>query len=70
MSATPNQNVPDRRIRNLGFVACLIGALVMITARFTAILPHAAIWVGLVIVALGWALFALSIVRRARGSKG
>ncbi len=60
----------DRAIRNLGFVACLVGALVMIMARFTPVLPHAAIWVGLAIVALGWALFALSIIRRARHANG
>ena len=60
-----------RSIRNLGFVACLLGVLVMVLAKFTAMLPTWAVWAGLAIVALGWSLFALSIPRRAaaRGSK-
>ena len=60
----------DRLIRNLGFVACLAGALVMITARFTALLPHPAVWAGLALILAGWALFAFSVIRRARGSNG
>ncbi len=57
-----------RLLRNAGFVASLVGALVMLTARFTAYLPHVAIWLGLAIILLGWALFVLSILRRARAN--
>ncbi len=62
----PPGRVTPRLIRNAGFIACLVGALVMVTARFTAYLPDAAIWLGLAVILLGWGLFVLSIVRRAR----
>ncbi len=57
-----------RFLRTLGLVACLIGALTMIAARFGGRLPPAGIWVGLSLILIGWALFALSSLRRSRGS--
>jgi ABC-type Fe3+-siderophore transport system permease subunit len=49
-------------------VASLLGALLMIASRFGGRLPPAGVWVGLGIILFGWALFALSILRRQRGS--
>ena len=59
-----------RLLRTLGLIACLVGALTMIVARFGGRLPPAGIWVGLSIILIGWALFALSSIRRLRGSNG
>ncbi len=49
-----------------GLVSCLAGALVMAWGRFGAGAPKAAVFVGLALVALGWALFAYVIVMRTR----
>jgi ABC-type Fe3+-siderophore transport system permease subunit len=57
-----------RFLRTLGLMACLTGALTMIAARFSGRLPPDGIWVGLGVILFGWALFALSSIRRARGS--
>jgi ABC-type Fe3+-siderophore transport system permease subunit len=59
-----------RLLRTLGLIACLIGALTMIAARFSGRLPPAGIWVGLSVILIGWALFALSTISRPRGSNG
>ncbi len=59
-----------RLLRTLGLVACLVGALTMIAARFGGRLPPVAIGVGLGVILFGWALFALSSLRRPRGSNG
>jgi hypothetical protein len=59
-----------RLLRTLGLIACLIGALTMIAARFGGRLPPAGVWVGLSIILTGWALFALSSICRARGPNG
>jgi hypothetical protein len=61
-----------KSLRNAGFVACLVGALVMIAGRFMAGVPAWAIWVGLAVIAIGWALFIVSSLRRpgAGGSNG
>ena len=51
-------------IRNAGFVACMVGALVMVVGRFA---PWAPVWlvaVGVAIIALGWGLFAWSMLQR------
>jgi hypothetical protein len=56
-------------IRNAGFIACLVGALVLVASRYITGVPHDLRWVGLAIVVLGWALFAWSMIRRARWHK-
>jgi len=56
-------------IRNVGFVACLIGVLVLAAARFAPGVPHDLRWAGLGVIVLGWALFAWSMIRRARMHK-
>ena len=51
-------------IRNAGFVACMIGVLVMVVGRFA---PWAPVWlvaVGVAVIALGWGLFAWSMLQR------
>jgi hypothetical protein len=57
-----------RLLRTLGLIACLIGALTMIATRFGGRLPSVGIWVGLTVILIGWALFALASIRRPRGS--
>ena len=59
-------------LRNAGFVACLVGALTMITGRFVAGAPVWLVYVGVGVIALGWGLFGYSILlraERARASK-
>jgi hypothetical protein len=54
-----------RGTRNAGFVACLVGALIMIAGRFA---PGAPIWlvsVGVSIIVFGWGLFAFALIKRA-----
>jgi hypothetical protein len=57
-----------RLLRTLGLVACLLGVLVMIAARFGSLMPATGVWVGLAVIVVGWALLALSILRRPRDS--
>ncbi len=51
-------------VRNLGFVFCLVGALVMIAGRFAPGAPAWLVYVGLSGIVFGWGLFALSIIQR------
>ncbi|MFI4973226.1 MAG: hypothetical protein ACHP84_01655 [Caulobacterales bacterium] len=53
-----------RRERAAGFVACLAGALMLITARF--ILPQMTflLWAGVAVIAMGWGLFVYAVVQR------
>lgn len=53
-----------RRERNAGFVASLLGVLMLVWARFGAGVPSAVLWAGLAVIAVGWALFAYSIFKR------
>jgi ABC-type Fe3+-siderophore transport system permease subunit len=59
-----------RLLRTLGLIACLVGALTMVAARFGGRLPPEGIWIGLCVILTGWALFAFSSIRRLRGSNG
>ncbi len=52
-------------VRNLGYVACLLGALAMISGRFMPGAPTWLIYVGVSVIVFGWGLFALSMYRRA-----
>jgi len=58
---------PARRdpMSDAGFVACLIGALAMISGRFMAGAPVWLVYVGLSGIVFGWGLFALAASRRA-----
>jgi len=52
------------RVRDFGFVTCLIGVLVMASGRFVAPAPAWLIAVGLGVVVLGWGLLIWSVLRR------
>ena len=51
--------------RNLGYVCCLVGVLVMITGRFMAGAPIWLTSLGVGVVVLGWGLLAHSLYKRA-----
>ena len=55
----------QRFLRNAGFVACLFGVLALIAGRFMPGAPVWGVYVGVGIIALGWGLFAWSMLRRA-----
>jgi hypothetical protein len=55
-----------RRERGIGFVACLMGALLLVWGRTVAGAPFWAVVVGLMGIAAGWLLFAYVIIRRTR----
>ncbi len=55
-----------RRERGAGFVACLVGALLLIWGRTVAGAPFWAVVVGLLGIGAGWLLFAYVIIRRTR----
>ena len=51
--------------RNAGFVACLVGASVMISGRHMPGAPPWLVYVGVSTIVFGWGLFLLSMFRRA-----
>ena len=55
-----------RRERSVGFIACLLGALLLIWGRMVSGAPDWAVVAGLVTIATGWLLFAYVILRRTR----
>ena len=55
-----------RRARGIGFLACLLGALLLIWGRVIVGAPDWAVALGLVTIAAGWLLFAYVIIRRTR----
>ena len=52
-------------IRNLGFVACLVGAMAMLAGRYVHGAPSVLVSVGVGVIVFGWGLFAWSMLRRA-----
>ena len=54
-----------RPIRNTGYVACLVGTLVMLLGRFRAGAPVWLVYVGLSIIVVGWGFLVLSMMRAA-----
>lgn len=54
-----------RRERGVGFVACLMGALLLIWGRTVEGAPPLAVGAGLVVIGVGWLLFVYVIIRRA-----
>lgn len=54
-----------RRERSAGFVACLVGVLVLVWSRMRYDAPAWGIWAGLAIIAAGWILFVYVLVRRS-----
>jgi hypothetical protein len=55
-----------RRERGVGFVACLVGAMLLIWGRTVPGAPFWAVIAGLVTIGAGWLLFAYVIIRRTR----
>jgi hypothetical protein len=53
-----------RGYQNAGFVACLIGVVVMLSGHYVRGAPHWAIYAGLLIILLGWGLFGFAIASR------
>jgi hypothetical protein len=53
-----------RRERNAGFVACLVGVMVIVWARTQPSAPHLALYAGFAIVGAGWLCFAYSLYKR------
>jgi hypothetical protein len=56
--------------RNAGYVACLVGTLVMIAGRFMAGAPVWLAYVGLSGILFGWGLLGLSMARAAAQARG
>ena len=54
-----------RAIRNAGYVACLVGVLMMVLGRFRAGAPSSIIYVGLAVIVFGWGFLVFSMVRAA-----
>lgn len=53
-----------RRERYIGMALILAGAALVIAQRFVWSWPHWAIWAGYGLIAVGWVLFVLVILRR------
>jgi hypothetical protein len=58
-----------RAIRNSGYVACLVGTLVMLLGRFRAGAPTWLVYVGLAVIVVGWGFLALSMVQAAADAR-
>ncbi len=56
-------------VRNLGYVACLVGVLAMVSGRFMAGAPAWLIYVGVSVIVFGWGLFALFILQRRTAAR-
>jgi hypothetical protein len=56
-------------VRNAGFVASLIGALVMISGRYMAGAPSWLVYGGVSAIVFGWGMFFLSMWRRAADAR-
>lgn len=50
--------------RFAGFIACLVGVVMMVLARFRLGGAPWLLWPGVAIVALGWGFFVYSLARR------
>jgi hypothetical protein len=52
--------------RTAGFVACLVGVMLLVLARFRFGGQPVMLWGGAAIVAVGWGLFVYAILGRLR----
>ncbi|HEY2706634.1 MAG TPA: hypothetical protein VGI95_01160 [Caulobacteraceae bacterium] len=50
--------------RFAGFIACLVGVVVLVVARFRLGSTPWVLWPGAAIVAVGWGLFIYAVARR------
>jgi membrane protein YdbS with pleckstrin-like domain len=53
-----------RTARTLGFIACLVGVMVLALGRFRFGAPAWMLWTGAAVVAVGWGLFVYALLRR------
>jgi hypothetical protein len=53
-----------RRQRFAGFIACALGVMMMVLARYKLDNAPWLLWPGVAVVALGWILFIYALVRR------
>ena len=53
-----------RKERLAGFLAVLVGAALIVPSRFVFTWPHAVIWAGYALLAIGWVLMLYVIFRR------
>jgi hypothetical protein len=53
-----------RRARNAGFVACLLGVLLLVWARVGSGAPVFVLWIALAVIAVGWGLLVWSVIKR------
>jgi hypothetical protein len=67
-SLTPEQvemvRTHHRGTRNAGFVACLVGALLLIAGRFSPGFPTWAPSIGLAVIVFGWGLLGYALFKR------
>jgi uncharacterized membrane protein len=61
LDAMRAQGRPERLA---GFIACLVGVLVLVIARFRLGGQPWLLWTGVGVVAIGWALFIYALARR------
>lgn len=50
--------------RQWGFIACLVGVIVMFAARMRPEIPDVLVWGGIAIIVTGWALLAFVVYSR------
>ena len=53
-----------RTLRTIGFLACLVGVMILVIGRFRLGAPPWMLWTGAAVVALGWGLFVYALVKR------
>jgi uncharacterized membrane protein len=53
-----------RRERSIGYVACLVGVMIVVVARFRLAGEPWLLWSGLAVIAVGWALFVYALWAR------
>ena len=55
-----------RRPRALGYIACLVGVLMVAIARFRLGGESWLLWSGVAVIAAGWALFVYAVAARLK----
>jgi len=53
-----------RRERNFGYVACLVGVLIVVVARFRLSGEPWLLWSGVAVIAVGWGFFVYAFWAR------
>jgi high-affinity Fe2+/Pb2+ permease len=58
-----------RQARLAGFIACLLGVLILVLGRFRLGGAPWLLWTGVTVVGAGWSLFIYALVRRLRWAR-